>query len=92
MLHSHGLAPEVRTYVMATPGVQRLIRRAVERVLLLLEPEGETGRRADVHVVCGGGRHRSVATAAELGAALRAVGVGCEIQHRHITRPILATA
>ncbi|MFL3871339.1 hypothetical protein LT966_32810, partial [Streptomyces griseobrunneus] len=45
MLHSHGLDLEVRTYVMATPGVQRLIRRAVEQVLLLLEPEGETGRR-----------------------------------------------
>ncbi|MFJ9690412.1 hypothetical protein ACIRRX_32585 [Streptomyces bacillaris] len=43
-------------------------------------------------MVCGGGRHRSVATAAEIGAALRAAGVGCEIEHRHIIRPILATA
>jgi RNase adaptor protein for sRNA GlmZ degradation len=45
--------------------------------------------RVDVHVVCGGGRHRSVAVAEEIAVYLRAAGIGCEVEHRHIDRPIL---
>ncbi|MFG2334114.1 hypothetical protein ACGFMM_31530 [Streptomyces sp. NPDC048604] len=95
MLHSNGLDPEVRRYVMATPGADQLVRRNARMVLALLEAEArqqQTGtrrlKRVDVHVMCGGGRHRSVAIAEEIGAYLRAAGVGCEIEHPHIDKPI----
>ncbi|MFB6772819.1 hypothetical protein [Streptomyces sp. NPDC056337] len=48
---------------------------------------GKPGRAFDV--VCGGGRHRSVAVAEEIAVHLRAAGIGCEVEHRHIHRPIL---
>jgi hypothetical protein len=41
-----------------------------------------SGPRVDVHVVCGGGRHR-FAVAEEIALYLRAAGIGCEVEHRH---------
>lgn len=73
---------------MATPGAERLVARSVERALALLQL-AERGARVDVHVACGGGRHRSVVVAEEIGARLDAASVGCEVEHRHIDRPIL---
>ncbi|GAA0707185.1 hypothetical protein GCM10009548_95070 [Streptomyces malaysiensis subsp. malaysiensis] len=95
MLHSNGLDPEVRRYVMATPGARELVAQNAEKVRILLQHDnlkqwaGAQPFRVDVHVVCGGGRHRSVAVAAEIAAHLRAAGIGCEVEHRHIDRPIL---
>ncbi|GAA0574836.1 RapZ C-terminal domain-containing protein [Streptomyces mordarskii] len=66
MLHSSGLDPEVRQYVMATPGARRLVEQNAEKVRILLEAgalrrwAGPQLYRVDVHVVCGGGRHRVV--------------------------------
>lgn len=59
MLHSNGLDPEVRDYVLSSPGAEHLIDRATRRALALLQ-QATDGRRVDLHVVCGGGRHRSV--------------------------------
>ncbi|WP_419723953.1 RapZ C-terminal domain-containing protein [Streptomyces pratensis] len=42
-----------------------------------------------MHVVCDGGRHRSVAVAEELTARLRAAGIGAESEHVHVGRTIL---
>ncbi|MFD8851567.1 hypothetical protein [Streptomyces sp. NPDC059604] len=96
MLHSNGLDPEVRRYVMATPGAKRLVAQTAEKVRILAQRDnlrqwtgGPQQYRVDVHVVCGGGRHRSVAVAEEIAAYLRAAGIGCEVEHRHIDRPIL---
>ena len=96
MLHSTGLDPAVRSYVLATPGAADLVRRHAERVRALLHHEqllhrrtGGQRHRVDVHVACGGGRHRSVAIAEELAVHLRSVGIGCEVEHLHISRPIL---
>ncbi|GAA3372271.1 hypothetical protein GCM10017744_103130 [Streptomyces antimycoticus] len=96
MLHKTGLDPEVRQYVMATPGAKELVEQNAEKARILLETDtlrrwaGSPQRyRVDIHVVCGGGRHRSVAVAEEIGAWLRAAGIGCEVEHRHIDRPIL---
>ncbi|MFM9449166.1 hypothetical protein [Streptomyces acidiscabies] len=93
MLQSTGLDPEVRRYVMETPGARRLVRRSAQQVIVLLENlsewAGDQQLRVDVHVVCGGGRHRSVAVAEEIAVHLRAAGVGVEVEHRHIDRPIL---
>ncbi|PVC80627.1 hypothetical protein DBP19_36425 [Streptomyces sp. CS090A] len=93
MLHSNGLDPEVRRYVMSTPNAKELARRNAEKARVLhdntdLWSAGPL-RRVDVHVVCGGGRHRSVAVAEEIAVHLRAAGIGCEVEHRHIDRPIL---
>ncbi|WP_199546562.1 RNase adapter RapZ [Streptomyces sp. N35] len=96
MLHSNGLDPEVRRYVMATPGAKELVAQNAEKVRILLQRDnlhqwagGPQQYRIDVHVVCGGGRHRSVAVAEEIAVHLRAAGIGCEVEHRHIDRPIL---
>lgn len=98
MLHSNGLDPEVRRYVMATPGARELVAENAEKVLILLEAAnhrrwaGAQSYRVDVHVVCGGGRHRSVAVAEEIAVRLRAAGIGCEVEHPHIDRPILPSS
>lgn len=95
MLHSTGLDPEVRRYVMATPGARELVTENAEKALILLTRSnlrrwaGAQPMRVDVHVACGGGRHRSVAVAEEIAVYLRAAGIGCEVEHRHIDRPIL---
>ncbi|MFI5864596.1 hypothetical protein [Streptomyces sp. NPDC051546] len=87
MLHSNGLDPHVRAYVLATPGADRIIERSFRRCVALLALP--SWRRVDVHVLCGGGRHRSVVVAEELATLLRAFGIGVETEHRHIDRPIL---
>ncbi|WP_306324131.1 MULTISPECIES: RNase adapter RapZ [unclassified Streptomyces] len=95
MLQKTGLDPEVRHYVMQTPGARELVKRSAEKARLLLHQDnlhqwsGPQAFRVDVHVKCGGGRHRSVAVAEEIAAHLRAAGIGCEVDHRHIDRPIL---
>ncbi|MCX4826584.1 hypothetical protein OG883_43890 [Streptomyces sp. NBC_01142] len=88
MLHSTGLDPEVRAYVLSSPGAERLIERSTRRALTLLG-QSTDGRRVDLHVLCGGGRHRSVAVAEEVADRLRTAGYGVETEHPHITRPIL---
>ncbi|MDI3390026.1 RNase adapter RapZ [Streptomyces sp. B-S-A8] len=88
MLHSTGLDPEVRAYVRSSPGAARLIERSTRRALALLDQVTD-GRRVDLHVVCGGGRHRSVAVAEDIADRLRVAGIGVETEHRHINRPIL---
>lgn len=87
MLQANGLDPHVRDYVLATPGAGPLIERSLNRALALLAlPDPH---RVDIHVLCGGGRHRSVVVAEELAALIRAFGYGVETEHRHIDRPIL---
>ncbi|MFB9558623.1 RapZ C-terminal domain-containing protein [Streptomyces roseoviridis] len=95
MLQANGLDPEVRRYVMNTPGARDLVRMRAEQALILLDRASISRwstrtmlRRVDIHVMCGGGRHRSVAIAEEIGAYLRAAGIGVEVDHRHIDRPI----
>ncbi|MHA6757285.1 RapZ C-terminal domain-containing protein [Streptacidiphilus sp. PAMC 29251] len=88
MLHSNGLDSQVRDYVLNSPGAERLISRNLRRILALLEASND-GRRIDIHVACGGGRHRSVVVSEELAARIRRAGHGVEAEHRHIDRPLL---
>ncbi|EHM24782.1 MULTISPECIES: RNase adapter RapZ [Streptomyces] len=89
MLHSTGLEPDMRAYVRATPGFEKVVGRGLERALgLLALPDRRF--RVDVHVVWGGGRQRSVAVTEELAGRLRDADVGVETEHRHIGRPILS--
>ncbi|MCX4681425.1 ATPase [Streptomyces sp. NBC_01433] len=87
MLNANGLDPHVRDYVLVTPGADRLIERSFTRAVALLALPDH--HRMDIHVLCGGGRHRSVVVAEELAVRLRAVGYGVETEHRHIDHPIL---
>lgn len=87
MLLANGLDPDVRDYVLATPGADQLIDRSFNRALALLALPDPY--RVDIHVLCGGGRHRSVVVAEELAARIRNVGYGVETEHWHIDRPIL---
>lgn len=75
---------------------RRLVRQGAEQVVRLLRADclgtwaGGQRHRVDVHVVCEGGKYQSVAAAEEMAAYLRAAGVGCETEHHHIDRPLLA--
>ncbi|MFJ8848547.1 hypothetical protein ACIRFF_37315 [Streptomyces cyaneofuscatus] len=88
MLHATGLDPHVRDYVHATPGFETIVQRGLEHTLALLALPNRRFR-VDIHVTCGGGRHRSVVVAEELAARLQAAGIGAETEHQHIDRPIL---
>ncbi|WP_236568968.1 RapZ C-terminal domain-containing protein [Streptomyces sp. MBT58] len=88
MMHSTGLDPHVQAYVRATPGFERIVQRGLDHAPALLALPGRRFR-VDIHVTCGGGRHRSVVVAEELAARLQAAGVGVETEHRHVDRPIL---
>jgi len=42
-----------------------------------------------VHIACRGGRHRSVAVAEEIARELRREGIGVEVCHRDINKPVV---
>lgn len=81
-----GLAPDVATYVMTTPGARQLVDAARTQIEQRIA-RGDI--RIDIHVHCYGGRHRSVAIAERLGSELGADGHNVTVTHRHINRPIL---
>ncbi|MCE7078845.1 RNase adapter RapZ [Streptomyces sp. ST2-7A] len=81
----------VRRQVMSTPGARRLARHTAEKARLLLAAlptwAGNEVMRVDVHVVGDHGHRRSVALADEIAAHLRAYGIGCLVEHRHLHHP-----
>ena len=86
-----GLHPEVRAYVLDTPGARDIVGRTADQVRALVTGWGNpTGLLVRVHVVCKGGRHRSVVVAEEVAAWLRAAGIGVEVDHLDIARPVVA--
>ncbi|WP_182881658.1 RNase adapter RapZ [Microbispora sp. H10949] len=85
-----GLDPAVRRHVLDTTGARCLIRHTAVCVTDLLNGLP----RSPVLVVtiaigCVGGRHRSVALAEELAAILREHGIGVQLAHRDVTKPII---
>jgi UPF0042 nucleotide-binding protein len=81
-----GLDPEVRQYVMTTPGARQLVDRHVREI----DQRAEAGQtRLDVLVHCYGGRHRSVAIAEQIAAELGKLAHHVQLHHRHIDRPLL---
>lgn len=86
-----GLHPEVRAYVLDTPGALDIVGRTADQVRALVTGWGNpTGLLVRVHVVCQGGRHRSVVVAEEVATWLRAAGIGVEVDHLDIARPVVA--
>lgn len=88
MIQRTGLDRPVRQHVMATSGARQIVERALEETgqALLAAPKNEL---TEVFAYCQGGRHRSVAIAEEIAAALRANGVHTEVEHRDVGKPVL---
>ena len=90
MTNLTGLDKRVREYVMNTPGAREKAEEVYGQTLALLRGWANPRHRlVIVHVQCWGGRHRSVALAEEVAALLRADGIGVEVYHRHIHKPLL---
>jgi len=91
MRYRTGLDPVVRHHVLATPGADRVVALNVDRIRALvtvhtLQVQPVLTR---VHIACRGGRHRSVAVAEEIARELRREGIGVEVHHRDINRPVV---
>ncbi len=81
-----GTDPEVARYVLSRPGAEQLLSN-VEAMVTLAAPgylrEGK--HYATVALGCTGGRHRSVALAAELCRRLSATGLRTRVVHRDLS-------
>ena len=89
--YRNGLDPVVRHHVLATPGADRVVSLNVDRIRALntvhtMQVQPILTR---VHVACRGGRHRSVAVAEEIARELRREGIGVEVYHRDINKPVV---
>jgi RNase adapter protein RapZ len=80
-----GLDAPVQQYVAAQPGWTETLDR-IEALLVDLIPRYWAGGKSYVAVAfgCTGGRHRSVAAAAEMGERLRRAGFSPNIRHRDL--------
>ncbi|WP_201300852.1 HIT family protein [Streptomyces sp. HF10] len=88
MVRLTGLDPAVRDSVLATPEATGLINRTAADAQALLAAPGRTAP-VRLHVYCWYGRHRAVAVAAAVGAALTARGVAVDVLHFHLDRPVI---
>lgn len=85
-----GLDPAVRRHVLATPGADCLIRHTAECATdLLTALPRPPALVVTIAVGCVGGRHRSVALAEEIAATLRGHGIGVQVDHRDVTKPVI---
>ncbi|MEV4753022.1 RNase adapter RapZ [Streptosporangium sp. NPDC049248] len=85
-----GLDRVVREHVLATPGAQATITTAITFARdLHAQVNGQ--RLVTIAVGCVGGRHRSVAIAAEVVAGLNACGLDALVAHRDVGRPVIQT-
>lgn len=82
-----GLEKAVVDYVWQDEGAEETVRRYVELLEFLVPRYKKEGKRyLTVGIGCTGGRHRSVALAAEIARTLEASGHETEVIHRDITR------
>jgi len=86
-----GLDPAVRDHVLTTPGADRVVALGVDRIRALVTVHTMQVQPilTRVHVACRGGRHRSVAVAEEIARELRREGIGVEVHHRDIDKPVV---
>ncbi|MFF4777590.1 hypothetical protein ACFY05_32505 [Microtetraspora fusca] len=90
LINLTGLDREVRQYVMDTPGARQIVQETAERTLAQLRHYADPKFfLVNLHIYCQGGRHRSVAVAEEVASWLRAEGVGVDIEHRDINKPVI---
>ncbi|MFE3781932.1 ATPase [Amycolatopsis sp. NPDC059090] len=82
----------IRANVLDQPGAIEFVRAQAAAVAALvpgLTRVGPQARVAEVAVGCAGGRHRSVVIAEALALVLQAQGIGSDVQHRDIRRPVV---
>lgn len=84
-----GLYPVVRKWVLDTPGARQILAGAVGLVQGMLPDHDQQDLLLRVAFGCQGGRHRSVVLANELTNMLLAAGIGSEVFHRDILRPVV---
>lgn len=83
----NGLDPDVREYVLKQDDALPFLDRYEALVTSLARGYLREGKRfVTIAVGCTGGKHRSVAMAEELGARLRAHGIGTLVLHRDLGR------
>lgn len=92
MRELNGLNPVVAAHVLNSPGAQGIITDTITRLLALREYTTPRDERADLLVMCKGGRHRSVAVAEEVAARIRTLGIDIEVEHRDIHKPVINNA
>ncbi|MGI8309421.1 RapZ C-terminal domain-containing protein [Saccharopolyspora hattusasensis] len=88
MRYLTGQDQAVRDHVLDTPGVLRLIEDTADLVRNLLNASAATNQVL-VAVGCVGGRHRSVAIAEGIAAAVVIGGINAAVSHRDIDREVL---
>lgn len=79
--------PQVVATVLATPGIEGVIRAAV--ALALAYRAGPAGGPVVIAAGCAGGRHRAPTVAAEIAARLARHGIPVTTEHRDMHRPVI---
>src|SRR5690606_8658958 len=90
MRYRTGLDPMVRHHVLSTPGADRIVALNVDhiRALVTVHTLQVQPILTRVHIACRGGSHRCVAVAEEIAREHRWKGIGVEVYHRGINRPV----
>ncbi|MFF0465689.1 RapZ C-terminal domain-containing protein [Streptomyces mexicanus] len=83
--HQTGQDADVRDYVLATPGADRIIDDAVRELTALRA--AANGRPVQLLVNCWYGRHRAPAIAEAVGRRMQEAGARVAVTHHHIDRP-----
>jgi UPF0042 nucleotide-binding protein len=83
-----GLEPAVRSYVLDTPGAVDLLCATANATVAALRQVDSRGLMVMVAFGCAGGRHRSVVLANELRTMMAAAGIGADVTHFDVLRPI----
>jgi UPF0042 nucleotide-binding protein len=82
-----GLDAPVRDYVLAQPGATQFLEHYAELLRVMLAGYEREGKRfVTLAVGCTGGKHRSVAIAAELAARVADAGTDVQVVHRDLGR------
>src|SRR5690606_12250209 len=91
MRYRTGLDPEVRAPRLATPGAARSVAPTRDRIraLVTVHTLQVQPMPTRVRIACRGARHRSVAVAEEIARQLRCEGIGVEVHHRDIDKPVV---
>lgn len=84
-----GLYPVVRERVLTTSGAEGILVGTLLLVQAMLPGHDQRDLLLRVAFGCAGGRHRSVVLANELTNSLLAAGIGAEVSHRDILRPVV---